>query len=292
MLSCIALFNKRFHFNKLSSEETTYDDYGFYIQLYSEKIDYVAQMISGIRYFYPFAHIYLISDNGQIDFTPICNFFECIYELANETIGVDRGRPPYTYSCSKHFRRISRAMTILKTKWLIYWESDTRALGRAEIPNSGIDLLQMGVHPNRFNARLPLFRSLFPNLMAENVVGWSSSGGTRINVMKLRNLTMSFYESETWLKVMNIWTMPDKTADLCIFMTAIASGLKVGQSSEYMRIDAIDARCGTCIAACQKLHRGKKWTSWEIPPPIDLCIFQNCECPPIIADMKHTWTEY
>ena len=160
---------------------------GFYMQLHSESDAYVSDVLAGIRVFYPANPITVVSDNGN-DYSAVCQAFAARFVMANETINVDKSRPPYTYTCQAHMLRVVEAAAAMETPWMFLWESDARAMGRLPMPPYPFDVMQMHANYNcftRFGNLEAFLRRRFPRGLAPMVHGWGTTGGTLFNVAKL-----------------------------------------------------------------------------------------------------------
>jgi hypothetical protein len=151
------------------------DEVGFYLQVYKEPSDYLAQTLSGVRYFYPNAPVFLVSDHGN-DYGALCAAFGCTFVMAPFTINVDAGRPPRTFTCELFVARLLRTIDASGgVPYFFYWESDARAVGPLTHapPN---DMMQMFSEHNHWSRETKAKMDvLFPHTQG-SVLGWSATG--------------------------------------------------------------------------------------------------------------------
>jgi len=281
---------------------------GFYIQVYNEKLEYVAEMLAGIRHFYPKSPIYLLSDHGE-RYDSLCDIYGCKFVFAEHQLNVDKNRPPYTYSCKGQMRRILEAIKSNNVQYTFLWESDTRAIAPLkEEPSAG--MMQMFSEHNRFSAELrQTINTLFPHL-GGTVLGWSTTGGTLFDGQKLAqaisNATMDgFYDSDNWKALLKAWGnrqvvqgIPDLTEDVCLIASAFLAGMTVAKWDNYGELVRMPREkyqaFAACVKGCQERHtQGKaKWKVSLTPPEIDKCVFRGCEGPAVIHNVKQTWADW
>lgn len=152
------------------------DEVGFFLQVFKEKENYLAQMLSGVRYFYPRSPIFLFSDHGD-NYGALCAVYGCAFIMEPSTLNTDLGRPPHTFTCEKFIGRMLRAIDASGTevRYFYYWESDVRATGPLRHAPSS-DLMQMFSEHNRWRAEIKAkMDALFPHTRGK-LLGWSSAG--------------------------------------------------------------------------------------------------------------------
>ena len=286
---------------------------GFYIQVFKEPREYVAEMLAGIRYFYPASPMVLLSDHGA-RYDDLCEIYECKFVFAKESLNVDRGRSPHSFTCEAFMGRVVDAIKSNGVRWTFYWESDTRAtslLTRAPTH----DLMQMFSEHNHFdrfrvNGKKIIdmnltntINALFPQL-GGTVIGWSSTGGTIFDGQKLiraiDNATIDgFYRSYKWTTLMKPWfNLPDTTSDLCLEASAFVAGMTVGKWDEYGELRRMQPQSRwhafvACVHGCQdKFPRIIPWQVSLEPPDLDVCIFNSCWGLAVVHNVKVNWANF
>jgi len=152
------------------------DEVGFYIQVHNERKSYLAQMLSGIRYFYPHSPLFLFSDYGD-DYSTLCAIYGCTFIMEPERINSDLGRRPHNFTCQKFIDRVLRAIDASgpKIRYFFYWESDSRAVGPLTRPPPS-DMMQMFSEHNRWREEIKSkMDTLFPHTQGK-LLGFSSAG--------------------------------------------------------------------------------------------------------------------
>lgn len=151
------------------------DEVGFYLQVFKERESDLAQMLSGVRYFYPCSPVFLFSDHGD-DYSTLCDIYNCTFVMEPSSINVDLGRAPHAFTCEKFIDRVLRAIDASgPVRYFFYWEADVRAIGPLKhAPPS--DMMQMfSVHNHWSPVVKASLDDLFPHTQGR-LLGWSSTG--------------------------------------------------------------------------------------------------------------------
>lgn len=298
---------------------------GFYLQAAHEEPLYLAEMLAGVRHFYPRSPIVFYSDAGNPEHEALCQVYNCTFVMAAESINADYKRTP-RFSCGALMHRILRAIALNHVPFTYYWEPDTRALAPlARAPPQG--MMQQLNHLFPFKdalRRVPdleaTLHALHPGQLCGRIQGYSTTGGTLFHGQELARAVEAqgglaeFYGSAAWQALNGAWhDVPNRTSDVCLLASALVAKLTVGQWPEYNELRHMSdvsapngapilprgakERCLSCIAACQQQHAGAApWTvPARAPPAVDACVFETCgathACPPILHKVKHTWRD-
>ena len=288
-----------------SSRAFDVSNVGFYVQVYNESPEYLGEMLTGIRRYFPSSPIVVLSDHGN-RYDEFCAFYNCTFVWAKEQLNVDRGRKPHTYNCKDQMRRIANAIELNKVQYIFLWESDARVVGPLlNAPTH--DLMQMGCDHNHFRPKVKaLVDELFPYLEG-TVKGWTSTGGTLFDGLKvakaLASLTLDgFYSSDLWTNLVKGFSLADTTEDCCLIATAMVAGMTVGMWKEYGELPRLSRdfkeSCVDCIYNCKQEHPSSaaaRWTLSHEQPDVDRCISTDCgnghRCPAVLHGVKQTWGE-
>jgi len=276
---------------------------GFFIQVYKESPEYLGEMLSGIRRFFPVSPIVLLSDHGY-QYDKLCILFNCTFVRATKQINSDRSREPHTYNCKDQMERVFDAIKLNNVRYIFWWETDTRVLGPLlRAPTH--DLMQMNSDHNHFRPGVKaLVDELFPYLQG-TVQGWTSTGGTLLDAEKVAKAISvktldGFFSSELWKELMKGFSLGDQKADCCLVATAMVAGMTVGAWKEFGEIPRLPKEskkdCVECIRKCQLGNHTSQPARWVLShkqPDVDRCISTSCgeggHCPPILHGVKQSW---
>ena len=289
--------------NHSSSEIFDVSNVGFYIQVYMESPEYLGEMLTGIRRFFPISPIVLLSDRG-FRYDELCIILNCTFVWAKKQINSDRSREPHTYNCKDQMERVLNAIELNKVQYIFWWETDARVLGPLLVTPTH-DFMQMSSDHNHFRPGVKiLVDELFPYLQG-TVKGWTSTGGTLLDAKKVSEAISEktldgFYSSKLWKKLISGFSLGDQKADCCLVATAMVAGMTIGAWKDFGEIPRLpkDSKktCVECIDKCQEENKYSESAQWVISheqPAIDRCVSTRCGeggyCPPILHGVKQSW---
>jgi hypothetical protein len=279
----------------LSQEKIAGCELAFFYWMYKKEQEGRASLRS-VRKFHPNAPIYILGDQGGVNYTDFCMMLEvkyptgkCKYVMARTKLGHDFNNGTETIKSFAHvdgrirefFHHMERAVDWSKAKYLIRMQEDVRVLAKIETPTDA-DAAIAGLH-NTWTGTMPetlmnFFQEESPTQMAPAWPHIACLGYIRSSAVM--NMAHNYLHKADWYKFMEMYKSEGDSGRLSDDTVVLLLGSLAGEQIWYW--DQICEPIGTdcCGERVAIVHK----PNWK-------CSKHSHSLKRIVADVKTAATE-